>query len=59
MLLCRSLRPPARASYLLLCLETTLTLLQAKVYWDATVVTNDPPFPEHQHWAKRWMAEVE
>jgi hypothetical protein len=32
--------------------------MQAHVYWDATVVTNDPVFPEHESWNDLWMAEV-
>lgn len=31
---------------------------QTKVYWGATVVTNDPPYPEHQHWHRVWADAI-
>ena len=40
-------------------LHPCLLSLQAEVYWGATVVTNDPTYPVHQKWNKKWMAEVE
>lgn len=33
--------------------------MQAEVYWGATVVANDPIYPEHQHWYKSWIQEAE